>query len=140
MAVAAVGPLASDPQARRDVARAIWPCSWSLFCRGMREPLPLFCKTSAAYAADRALGREPGEAAQAARKEWESRADRDNENRDKELRFVLGEELSFAEMVALTGVAVGGDVELHPPEPHRFGVYARTLWDGLLEFERLRLR
>ncbi len=75
------------------------------------------------------------------RKEWESRGDWDNENRDKEHRFVLGEELSFAEMVACTGhPAAGEGTGLDPPEPHRFGVYARLLWDGLLEFERIRLR
>ena len=103
VAVATIGPLDPDPQARRDVAQAQLAVLVELLCRGMSEPLPLFCKTSAAYAADRALAREPGEAAQSARKEWESRNDWDNENRDKEHRFVLGEELSFADMVALTG-------------------------------------
>jgi exodeoxyribonuclease V gamma subunit len=141
VAMATVGPLDPDPQTRRDVARAHLAVLVELFGRGMREPLPLFCKTSAAYAADRALGREPGEAAQSARKEWESRNDWDNENRDKEQRFVLGEELTFADMVTLTGSAAPGEgAALHPPEPHRFGVCARTLWDGLLAFESLRLR
>ena len=141
VAVATVGPLDPDPQVRRDVAQAHLAVLVELFRRGMSEPLPLFCKTSAAYAADRALEREPGEAAQSARKEWESRNDWDNENRDKEHRFVLGEELSFADMIAVTGNPVPGEgIELDPPEPHRFGVCARTLWDGLLAFESLRLR
>ena len=141
VAVATVGPLDPDPQARREVAQAHLAVLVELFVRGMREPLPLSCKTSAAYAADRALGREPGEAALSARKEWESRNDWDNENRDKEQRFVLGEELSFVDMLARTGhPAPGEGAELDPPEPHRFGVCARTLWDGLLEFESLRLR
>ena len=44
-------------------------------------------------------------------------------------------------MVALTGGPTAGEgSELDPPEPHRFGVCARTLWDGLLAFESLRLR
>ena len=141
VAVATVGPLDPNPGTRRDVAQTHLTVLVDLFRRGMREPLPLSCKTSAAYAADRALGREPGEAAQSARKEWESRNDWDNENRDKEQRFVLGEELSFVDMIALTGGPVPGEgIELDPPEPHRFGACARTLWDGLLAFESLRLR
>ena len=119
-----------DPQTRRDVARAHLAVLVELFRRGMREPLPLYCKTSAAYAADRALGREPGEAAQAARKEWESRNDWDNENRDKEQRFVLGEELSFPDMVTRDGDSGGrGGRRARPPRappvrrlrPHALG-------------------
>ena len=103
VAVATIGPLDPEPQNRRDLARAHLAVLVGLFGRGMREPLPLFCKTSAAYAADRSLGREPADAAQTARKEWESRGDWDNENSDKEHRFVLGGELSFAEMVTAHG-------------------------------------
>ena len=103
MSVAAIGPLGDDPQIRRDVARAHLAGLVELFQRGMCEPLPIFCKTSAAYALERALGREPGEAAQGARKEWESN-NRDNENRGREQLFVLGEELSFSEMLARTGL------------------------------------
>jgi exodeoxyribonuclease V gamma subunit len=141
VSVAAVGPLDADPQTRREVARAHLAGLVGLFQRGMCEPLPIFCKTSAAYALDRALGREPGEAAQGARKEWESRNDRDNENRGKEHVFVLGEELSFPEMLRLTGVPSAEEgVDLDPAEPHRFGVYARLVWDGLLDLERVRLQ
>ena len=60
VSVAAIGPLGDDPQARQDVARAHLAGLVALFQRGMCEPLPIFCKTSAAYALDRALGREPG--------------------------------------------------------------------------------
>jgi hypothetical protein len=107
----------------------------------MCEPLPISCKTSAAYARDRALGREPGEAAQEARKAWESTNSRDNENRDKEQVFVLGGELTFPEMLTFTGIPSAEEgLELDPPEPHRFGVYARLVWDGLLDLERVRLQ
>ena len=139
VAMATVGPLDPDPQTRRDVARAHLAVLVELFGRGMREPLPLFCKTSAAYAADRALGREPGEAAQSARKEWESRNDWDNENRDKEQRFVLGEELTFADMVTLTGSAAPGEgADARPsraPSVRRLRPYALGRASGVREPE-----
>ena len=141
VSVATVGPLEGDPLIRRDVARVHLAGLVRLFQRGMREPLPLACKTSAAYARDRALGREPGEAAQEARKAWESTNNRDNENRDKEQLFVLGEELTFPEMLTFTGIPSADEVvDLDPSEPHRFGVYARLVWDGLLDLERVRLQ
>ena len=140
VSVAAIGTLGDDPQVRRDRARAHLAGLVELFQRGMCEPLPIFCKTSAAYAQERALGRDPGEAAQGARKEWESN-NRDNENRGREQLFVLGEELTFSEMLARTGPpsTEEGDL-LDPSETHRFGGYARLVWDGLLELERVRLQ
>ncbi len=141
VSVATVGPLENDPLIRRDVARAHLADLVRLFQRGMCEPLPIACKTSAAYARDRALGREPGEAAQEARRAWESTNNRDNENRDKEQTFVLGGELTFPEMLDITGIPSAEEgVDLDPPEPHRFGVYARLVWDGLLDLERVRLQ
>ena len=141
VSVATVGPLDADPDSRRQVARAHLAGLVRLLQRGMGEPLPISCKTSAAYARDRALGREPGEAAQEARKAWESTNNRDNENRAKEQLFVLGEELTFADMLTLSGIPSAGEgADLDPPEPHRFGVYARLVWDALLDLERVRLQ
>jgi hypothetical protein len=52
---------------------------------------------------------------------------------------VLGGILSFNEMVACSGAL--GHVEsaqnFDPPERTRFGFYARLLWDGLLEHEKV---
>ena len=140
VSVATIGSLGDDPQVRQDVARAHLAGLVELFQRGMCEPLPIFCKTSAAYAQERALGRDPGEAAQGARKEWESN-NRDNENRAREQLFVLGEELTFSEMLGRTGppTTEEGDL-LDPSETHRFGGYARLVWDALLELERVRLQ
>ena len=140
VSVATIGPLGDDPPVRQDVARAHLADLIELFQRGMCEPLPIFCKTSAAYAQERALGRDPGEAAQGARKEWESN-NRDNENRAREQLFVLGEELTFSAMLARTGppTTEEGDL-LDRSETHRFGGYARLVWDALLELERVRLQ
>ena len=74
------------------------------------------------------------------RKEWESN-NRDNENRGREQLFVLGEELTFSEMLARTGLpSTEEGALLDPSESHRFGGYARLVWDGLLELERVRLQ
>jgi exodeoxyribonuclease V gamma subunit len=141
VSVATVGPLDADAQTRQAVARRHLAGLVELFRRGMCEPLPLFCKTSAAYALGRALGREPDEAEQSARKEWESSQSRDNENRDKEHLFVLGGEITFPEMLSVTGTPAEGEGDdLLAAEPHRFGVYARTVWAQLLELERIRLQ
>jgi exodeoxyribonuclease V gamma subunit len=107
----------------------------------MCEPLPLFCKTSEAYAMGRAMGREPDEIALTARKQWESSNDWDNENRDNEHLFVLGDELSYSEMVTRSGIpSTAEGAGLDPPEPSRFGVYARRVWDPVLDLETTRLQ
>ena len=102
VAVATIGPLDPEPQNRRDVARAHLAALVGLFGRGMREPLPSSARPRRLRR--RAfVGTGTRRCRPDGRKEWESRGDWDNENRDKEHRFVLGEELSFAEMVELHG-------------------------------------
>jgi exodeoxyribonuclease V gamma subunit len=105
-----------------------------LYDRGMREPLPLACDSSAAYAKALADGDDPELAAQ---KQWETAFRYDKEDRQPEHLLVNGGQLPFAELVA------------EPPRPdeqapgwpvsetHRFGLYARRLWDGLLGHEKL---
>jgi exodeoxyribonuclease V gamma subunit len=93
-----------------------------LYDRGMREPLPLYCRTSAAFAAG-------GNA----RGEWES--DRfPKEDRDAEHELVLGSGRSYA---ALLEAAPREDERWDPVERTRFGQYALRLWSGLLAVEVL---
>jgi len=94
-----------------------------LYDRGMREPLPLACLTSAAYV----QGGEP-----AARAAWESTWNFDKEDSEPEHQLVLGGVLDFAELLAEPPRA-GEDFG----DPSRFGGYARRLWTGLLAHERL---
>jgi exodeoxyribonuclease V gamma subunit len=132
-----IGPLGPDPQTRKRVADAQLRSIVDLYRRGMREPLPLYCKTSAAYAAARRSGADDADVP--ALGEWESNRDFKRENRENEHLLVLGGDLSFVEMVARSGVPgveeAGGGVV--PGEPSRFGLYARRLWDGLLEAEKV---
>ncbi len=85
----------------------------ALFDEGMREPLPLYCKTSAAHAA----GGDPG-------REWTSEWNFDKEDKEPEHVLVLGGELPFER--------IRGDA--------RFGTYAERLWTGLLQHEQLEQR
>jgi cytochrome c biogenesis protein CcdA len=79
-----------------------------LYERGMREPLALYCKTSAAYV--------QGGAA-AARKAWESDWSFEGEDAEPEHRLVLGGVVGFDEL------------------PRSFPDYAHALWDPLLAAE-----
>ena len=58
-----------------------------LFDRGLREPLPLYCKTSAAYAAASPPGSD-GRAA--AERQWESDRNFPEEDSEPEHQLVLG--------------------------------------------------
>jgi exodeoxyribonuclease V gamma subunit len=103
-----------------------------LFHRGMREPLPLYCKTSAAWAGATTQGRDPGLVAV---KAWESGWNGHNEDKDAEHELVLGEAVPFAAMVELSGAPRDDEQPWHLPELSRFGLYAHRLWDGLLAHE-----
>ncbi|HEU0315856.1 MAG TPA: hypothetical protein VFR49_00925, partial [Solirubrobacteraceae bacterium] len=91
-----------------------------LFDRGMREPLPLYCATSGAFAEAEATGRDGISAARAA---WTSAWNFDREDRELEHQLVLGGVLGFDE---LPGAA--------------FAECARRLWAGLLAAEELSVR
>jgi exodeoxyribonuclease V gamma subunit len=105
--------------------------------RGMREPLPLYCAASAAYADAARNGRN---AVAAARKEWKSEWNFEKEDSELEHQFVLGGVLDFDELLLraprLDEAGEGWDMS----ESTRFGRLARRLWDGLLAVEQLTSR
>ena len=121
IAVARLRPPGSDAEALEQLAALV-----DLRDRGLREPLPLYCATSAAYV-------EGG--TDAARKEWTSDFNRDREDRELEHQLVLNGERPFEELLAA-----------HPrPDEHwdasqtsRFGALACRLWAGLGAFEEVR--
>jgi exodeoxyribonuclease V gamma subunit len=126
--------LSSDPDMRRAEAQRQLAVLIDLFRRGMREPLPLYCKTSAAYAAAIAAGRNP---ARAAEEEWASGWAYSKADAEPEHRLVLGgmrpaAEL-FEELPRDDEQGEGWAID----EESRIGRYARRLWDGLLVLEEL---
>jgi exodeoxyribonuclease V gamma subunit len=134
ISVATIRPLGPDVRSRREVAESHLQTLVEVFQRGMREPLPLYCRTSAAWAAAVAEGKEPHRAAAAS---WDSEYKFDKEDRDSEHILVLGDGLPFGAMVECTGVPLFDEVGWDPSESTRFGLYARRVWDGLLSHEEI---
>jgi exodeoxyribonuclease V gamma subunit len=129
--LARIPPLGETPAARRDTALAELAVLLDLYDRGMREPLPLACDTSAAYARAVADGED---AESAAREAWETAFRYDKEDRDPEHLLVYGEAIPLSRLGA---EAPRDDERWHEAESTRFGQYARRLWGGLLAREEL---
>jgi exodeoxyribonuclease V gamma subunit len=105
----------------------------ALYDRGMCEPLPVYCATSAAYAGAITAGKDAGAAA---RRVWES-AKFPGEDADPEHRFVLGRLLRFDDLLATTPCDGEYGDGWSDEEPSRFGRYARRMWSALLATEVL---
>ncbi len=131
--IATLAAFAADPATCREVALAHLAGLIDLYDRGMREPLPLYCAASAAYAAAVNSGAEPDAAA---RKAWES--DKfPKEDADPEHVVVLGAGCPY-DTLAEPAPAAGEDgIGWALDEPTRFGRYARRLWEPLLACEEL---
>ncbi len=129
--VARIPPLAGDPGARRRAALEQLAVLVDLYDRGMREPLPLACESSAAYA-QAVVGGEDAEAA--ARGAWETVFRYEKEDRQPEHLLVNGDALPLARLLA---VAPRDDEGWEETEVTRFGRYAMRLWRGLLAVEEL---
>ena len=93
----------------------------ALHDRGLREPLPIACMTSAAYA--RTL-RGGGDARKAAAREWTSDWNFPKEDQDLEHQLVFGRILDFDELCAQAG----------------FDSLAQELWDAALGWEQVEHR
>jgi exodeoxyribonuclease V gamma subunit len=132
-----VEPLGADVDERRTVARAELAVLMDLYDRGMREPLPMFCLTSAAYAQ---AARQGQDGYAAALKEWETEWNREREDRDAEHQMALGGVLALTEVLEIA--PAGGETGAGWPESEdsRFGRLARRLWEGLLAREEVRVR
>jgi exodeoxyribonuclease V gamma subunit len=103
-----------------------------LYDRGMLEPPPLACLTSAAYAAAARDGRNAGAAAEG---EWKSGFRFEREAAEPEHRLVFGGVRTFDELMAEPARGDERGAGWDPDEPRRFGRWARRLWDGLLAIE-----
>ena len=106
---------ATTAAARSRAALAQLEMLIDLYDRGMREPLPLSCDTSAAYAQAAAAG---GDGTDAADKAWTSTFDYRKEDRQPEHVLVYGGEIALSDLLARTPRA---DENWYPDEPSRFG-------------------
>ncbi len=101
----------------------------------MTEPLPLYAKTSAAWADAVATGGDP---MAAARDCWASGFNFDQEDRDPEHQLVLGERGSLRRPARVCRARRAQTrLSWQPGETTRLGVYAGRLWGGLLDHEQV---
>lgn len=135
--VSRVGPLAPSAAERVRVARAQLEALIDLHDRGLREPLPLFAATSAAYAAAAAGGLDPVVAAE---REWRTEWRFDREDREPEHQYVLGGVRTFSELMELRPRADEAGDGWAEEDPSRVGRLARRLWAGLLDREQVSAR
>jgi exodeoxyribonuclease V gamma subunit len=136
VSIACLASLAGDASTRRAAALAHLEVLVDLFDRGLCEPLPLYCKTSAAWAETPAPQRM-----QACSAVWEPQNDLGmGENREPEHQLVLGSVVPFNDLLsAPPGPGESGD-GWAGGEDSRFGRYALRLWSGLLAAEEMRDR
>jgi exodeoxyribonuclease V gamma subunit len=134
--IARLGPLAATADERRSRALQELAIVVDLYDRGLRAPLPLFCKTSAAWAEARHQGKDPDAAFNVAQDEWVD-GNFPGEISDPEHRYVWGEDFAFGEV---TEEPPGPD-ERGPgwsaSERSRFARLACRLWYPVLAHERI---
>jgi exodeoxyribonuclease V gamma subunit len=132
--IAHIPPLAPDPAGRHEAAMLELATLIDLYDRGLREPLALYCATSAAYAEAVRSGSDPVGAAAGA---WNSGYNRDREDKELEHQFVLGGVRTFEELLEERPPADERGAGWERTEPPRVGRCARRMWDGLLAREEV---
>jgi exodeoxyribonuclease V gamma subunit len=136
--VAALPPLGGTAAERAAEAISHLAVLADLHERGLREPLPMYCRSSEAYARAAALGRPPSkDVTELWESGWRGKFHFEGEQAEAEHELVLGPGVTLRELVATPPrddeVGDGWGAE----ERSRFGRYARRLWDGLLGWEQV---
>jgi len=133
VSVATLGPLGADGGGPGTAARQL-SALVDLYRRGMREPLPLYCATSAAWAAAPGALQDPVEAA---RRQWASGfEDLPGESSEAEHVAVLGEDKAFLELCEEAPRADESGPGWDMSEATRLGRLAKRLWSPLLQHEK----
>ncbi len=118
----------ADTGRRRAVALHHLGILVDLYDRGMCEPVPLYCDTSAAYAA---------KGARAARDTWTSEWGFPREDQDLAHQMIRSGRAPFSTLLDAPPRAGEAGAGWADGEPSRFGRLAHRLWDGLLANERV---
>jgi exodeoxyribonuclease V gamma subunit len=132
VATVRAGPLAEAAAERRELALRRLERLVDVYDRGMREPLPLYCQTSSAYAEAARAGQDP---VAAARRAWESEWNYEHEDKEPEHRLVLGGVRAFEDLLAEPPRFDEEGDGWPPGETTRLGRFARRVWDDLLAGE-----
>jgi exodeoxyribonuclease V gamma subunit len=128
-----LAPFPGDADRRRAEAMTWLQLLVDLYDRGMGEPLPLACETSAAWALE---SRRQGDVLRAAGEEWTSRQGSfPKEDNHPAHRLVWGESAPLDVLVRDRPGQDEGGLGWAMAESSRFGRLARRLWDGLLDHE-----
>ncbi|MEJ7894503.1 MAG: exodeoxyribonuclease V subunit gamma [Solirubrobacteraceae bacterium] len=135
--VTRIGPLGgadADPAARRAAALTQLRVILDLYDRGMREPPPLACATSAAYAHATRANRNATTAASSA---WTSKWKFPKEDQELEHQQLLGGVVAFDRLLeeAARSDELGDGWDA--AQPSRFGRWALRLWSGLCAVEQV---
>lgn len=131
--IAHLGPLGATADERRDAALRGLAVLVDMLDRGLREPLPLYPKTSAAYARAVEKGHDTGGAvAEAWVGGWQRPGERDDPAHVHVLGLKASAEALFVEPARPDEAGDGWDAR----ETSRFGRLALRLWDGALGAER----
>jgi exodeoxyribonuclease V gamma subunit len=123
-------PLAGTADERQAQAIARLAILVDLRDRGLREPLPLFCDTSHAYAAARRAG-DP-DADLTAERSWKSEYNWPKEDREPEHVLAFDGTRTFEEILAIEPAADEQGEGWDEGEPTRFGRLALRLWSPML--------
>jgi exodeoxyribonuclease V gamma subunit len=132
VSTARIGVLGADPATRQTAASGYLEVLIDLYLRGMREPLPIYGKTSAAWAQAAPKNRE-----RFARKQWTSEWRFPREDKDAEHQAVLGGVVPFERLFDDPPRDNENGDGWDEAEESRFGRYARRLWSGLLAHEQV---
>jgi exodeoxyribonuclease V gamma subunit len=133
VSIARLAPLAGDPADRRATALAHLGSLVELYERGLCEPLPLYCKTSAAWAETPRDKRE-----KTCTGLWEPQNDLGlGENQEPEHQLVLGGAAAFGDLLTTAPGADESGAGWVAGEATRFGRYALRLWHPILAVEEV---
>jgi exodeoxyribonuclease V gamma subunit len=135
--VARIEAFEGEPEHRRWLALEHLRAVIDLYDRGMREPLPIYCASSAAYAQAASIGED---APTAAKEAWTTEWNFDKEDVELEHQLVLGGVRSIEDVLTEAPHADERGPGWQLSETSRFGRFARRLWDGPLSIEEVSTR